>query len=253
MVEVSGRAAEAARFVLWEHDPAHQVARLDICRDVLAPGQFVHYSEVLQDLADQRGIKYRRLYHDPRDPAAGGTLYVGSPDSEARDVLYDKHAQDPSYDPGTLRFEHRLRPKTKARKRRTADLPPSTAFRLGCIGSDIAAILDDKDLPAARLPAQVEKTAAESIEYMLHSYRRKLQMLAAEIGTEAVLPFIAARLAEALGPIADPTGPRTPAAAGRHAVPNPEGAAPSSGAGDMAAASLRRTGTEPAELVQSRP
>jgi hypothetical protein len=222
---------------------------------VLAPGQFVHYAEVLQDLADHRGITHRRLIHDPRDPVAGGTLYVGSPDSEARDVLYDKHAQDPTYEPGTLRFEHRLRPKSKARKRRTAELPAAVAFRLGCIGSDVAAILDVKDHPPATLPATKDKTAAEAIDYMLRSYRRKLAQLAQEIGgAEAVLQFIRERLPEALGPIADPTesasldADRAPCgpearAAGRAAVRRE----------DMARTVVSRTGTNPPPLVQSAP
>lgn len=206
MLEVSGRAADAARRVLAHSDPLHQVARIDVCRDVIAPGQFAHYAECLQDMADTRGIRYRRLFYDPRDPAAGGTLYVGSPDSEARDVLYDKHAQDETYEPGTLRFEHRLRPKAKARKRSAADFHPAAAFRVGCIGADIASLLDLAEHAAATLPAPKDKTAADAIDYMLRSYRRKLQALALEIGgAEAVMQFIRERLPEALGPIAEPT------------------------------------------------
>jgi hypothetical protein len=204
MLEVSGRTAGPARAVLLAEDPTHRVARLDVCRDVLAPGQFAHYAEVCQDLAEQRGIKHRRLFHDPRDPAAGGTLYVGSPDSEARDVLYDKHAQDPTYPPGTLRFEHRLRPKSGARKRRTAQMSASVAFRVGCIGADVAAILDAKDHAPATLPATKDKDAADSVEYMLRAHRRKLLQLALQLGGfEAVLQFIRERLPEVLGPIAD--------------------------------------------------
>jgi hypothetical protein len=253
MLEVSGRAAEQARFVLRDHDPTHQVARLDVCRDVLAPGRFEHYAEVMQDLADRRRITWRRMIHDPRDPAAGGTLYIGSPDSEARDVLYDKHAQDPTFEPGTLRFEHRLRPKTKARKRRTADLPPPTAFRLGSIGADLAAILDERDHPPATLPVPVEKTAADSIGYMLASYRRKLVQLAQEIGgNEAVLQFIRERLPTAADPIADPPLCTLTPPPEAHAV-----ACPRSGSGgsippdDMGRPEPDRTGTEQAELVQS--
>jgi hypothetical protein len=254
MLEVSGRAAGPARAVLYAEDPTHQIARLDVCRDVLAPDQFPHYVEVLLDLADRRGIKHRRLIHDPRDPAAGGTLYVGSPDSEARDVLYDKHAQDPTYEPGTLRFEHRLRPKSKARKRRTAELMPSAAFRLGAIGSDIAAILDQKDHAPATLPAQVEKTAAESVEYMLVSYRRKLVQLALEIGgADAVVQFIRERLPEALGPIADPLS-AAPGDSAATAPCCPEARAAGRAADrreDMVRTVVNRTGTEPHELVQS--
>lgn len=219
VLEVSGPAAAAARSVLVEEDPDHQVARLDVCRDVIAPGLFGHYAELLQDFAERKRIEYRRLLHDPRNPSAGGTLYVGSPDSEARDVLYDKHAQDSSYEPGTVRFEHRLRPKCKARKRAVAMLLPEDAFRVGCIGAEIAGFLDGKDYPTATLPAPKEKTAADAIEYMLHSYRRKLADLAQQIGgTEAVLQFIRDRLPEVLESVSG-FGSRPPQHDRSHAAP----------------------------------
>lgn len=257
MLEVSGPSSAKARDALATIDPDHQIARLDVCRDVLAPDQFAHYTEVLQDLADRRGIHHRRLIHDPRDPAAGGTLYIGSPDSEARDVLYDKHAQDPTYEPGTLRFEHRLRPKAKPRKRALASMHAATAFRLGCIGSDIASMLDARDHPPATLPAKADRTAVESIDYMCRAYRRKLVELANVLGgPEAVLRFLRERLPEAL-PSEDAFAPVERCDAAR-APCCPEaraqrGSAGSSPAEDMASAEPRRTGTKQGELVQSAP
>lgn len=110
-VHVSGTGEDSTwvRNALLQFD--QRVTRVDSRMDWVEPGLFNRLSATLIDYALEHGIKM----HQEGDWARGEarTLYLGSPKSTARLVLYEKGFQMGG-DPAWVRLEVRLRPKGDA-------------------------------------------------------------------------------------------------------------------------------------------
>ena len=117
----SGAVAHPFASLVRELWPAHKVTRVDAAEDMAEEGAYEALEGVCRALAQERGLKGRRIL--PDDPAEGRTYYIGSPASDVLTRLYDKtaetrrnlpperHGEVPDH---WVRIEARVRPRKEA-------------------------------------------------------------------------------------------------------------------------------------------
>lgn len=116
VVGSSVAAADLAR-VLKGWEVTHRVARADSCVDFTGPSEYERLESLLLETAESHRLKLLAVGNIWSKSDGRPTVYVGSPSSETRVRLYDKHAESGGeYEPDTYRLELQTRPAKPERK-----------------------------------------------------------------------------------------------------------------------------------------
>jgi Replication initiation factor len=139
-IEIKGSVANETYGLVRAHFPGHRVTRMDVAVDRTAPGLFDQALQALQALAKEQHPPVSmepagKGWYDEAVPRQHGrTMYFGSNQSDAQEVLYEKGFEriarggESEADLDWTRLELRLHPQTREGKLRAATLTPVEAW-----------------------------------------------------------------------------------------------------------------------------
>lgn len=107
----------------------HRPTRVDSAEDFIEEGLFDRLADYLLRFADENGIRIHQAgdWYRTEERQNGRTIYLGSPQSAAQLVMYEKGFQLGG-DPNWVRLEVRARPKGDDAKGRVSQWVPAEAF-----------------------------------------------------------------------------------------------------------------------------
>lgn len=186
----------------------HLVTRLDPCQDFYDGKARRKLTGIMRRMAKERRMRLR-VIHDPLDPTAGQTTYLGSESSEYRMRTYDKgweqygklQAQlgrrgfnvpkDISFTlPGGvqvqadnwIRAELQARPKDEAARRLAATCTPEQAWGLTDWTHDLARKAFALELERIYVRAHKRSKDDEALRWMLRQYKGPLLRMVDDLG-----------------------------------------------------------------------
>lgn len=185
----SGAVAHPFASLVRELWPAHKVTRVDAAEDMAEEGAYEALEGVCRALAQERGLKGRRIL--PDDPAEGRTYYIGSPASDVLTRLYDKTAETRRSLPPErheevpdhwVRIEARVRPRKDAGYV-AASLTPEQVWGCSAWTHELARRLFSLDLARVEMQAGRESDHDRAYRFMLQQYGPTLRRMLADLGS----------------------------------------------------------------------
>lgn len=178
--------------IMREVDGRHAVTRADVCEDWVREGLFDEMAGKLLAYAKRNRIAINQQGDWERGMAR--TLYLGSPTSECRLVLYEKGFEAGYGSPFWVRLEARVKAKRRDVRERIASLSPSAVMGFGWLRKCLVECLFWEHIPAESLGGRRSSGDVErSRRAVVHQYGAVLRAWAEDLGgVEKVGPAIMA-------------------------------------------------------------
>ena len=198
-VQAFGGHAEAVAEMIREIWPdAHDVTRIDICRDYDEPGFFDRWYPVMVEIARAANICTPCAGEWHQDPKSR-TQYIGSPKSQVRVRCYEKGAQlrnefkniphlAAAIPEAWTRVEAQIKPNHALSRQMCATANPADLWGVSPALRAIVAQIEGLEPQRVSLcPTRPPSAAQQACAHMFKQYKKSLKALDREIGRTAII------------------------------------------------------------------